>query len=329
MKNRILAMLMAVIMVTSLISLNVSANDTSGGIPAHDNGFDYDAWYMAMLQLYSRKFAITAEAGNGGSISPVGTSEVQYNKSITYTITPDDGYEIENVIVDGKNVGAVSEYTFESVSEKHTIYVAFTEVKSDDTFFESDNPFDDVSVNDWYYDDAMFFYKFACKNDLLWYTSMIGCHAPEFSPDAPVYRETLVTVLWRLEGSPVVGVTRVFSDLGEGYYTGGNAVRWAAANGIVNGYGDGTFGAYDTLTHEQIVAILNRYAVYKGWSENEDGEADDCYTNSDWAETNVYWADVNGMFDGIGSDISDLTKGADHAELAAYLRRFCEKFIAE
>ena len=105
--------------------------------------------------------------------------------------------------------------------------------------------------------------------------------------------------------------------------------KWAAANGIINGYGDGIFGAMNDLTHEQIMAILNRYAVYKNWSENVSGNADDSYTNSEWAENNVLWADLHGMFDGIGSDISDLTEGADRAELAAYLRRFCERFMAE
>ena len=139
-------------------------------------------------------------------------------------------------------------------------------------------------------------------------------------------RAMLVTVLWRLEGSPVVDSPVDFFDVpADEWYTA--AVNWAAANGIVNGYGNGEFGPMNDLTHEQIMAILNRYSIYKKWSENISGNVDDAYNNSEWAENNILWADLNGMFDGIGSDISDLTEGADRAELAAYLRRFCEKFV--
>lgn len=103
-----------------------------------------------------------------------------------------------------------------------------------------------------------------------------------------------------------------------------DAVNMAFPLSKVNGYGDSMFGAMNDLTHEQIMAILNRYAVYKELSENVNGNADDSYTKSELAESNVLWSD-----DCIGFDISNLTKGADRSELAAYLRRFCEKYVAE
>lgn len=280
--------------------------------PAPDISFDYDAWYWALMMLYNQQFAVSASATEGGAITPVGFSKVKYDKNITYTITPDEGYAIADVLVNGESVGAVSEYTIKRIKKDQTIHAIFVK-----TAWE--NPYTDVSENAWYYEDV----EFVSENNL-----MIGTGDNKFSPSAIVNRAMLVTVLWRLEGSPVVDSPVDFYDVpADEWYTA--AVNWASANGIVKGYGDDTFGPLNDLTHEQIMAILNRYAVYKKWSENVSGNADDFYTNSEWAENNVLWADLNGMFDGIGSDISDLTEGADRAELAAYLRRFCERFMAE
>jgi len=276
------------------------------------SGFNYDAWYWALMMLYNQQFDVSASASEGGTITPDGISKVKYDKNITYTITPDEGYAISDVLVNGESVGAVSEYTIKRIKKAQTIHAIFVK-----TAWE--NPYTDVSDEAWYYEDV----EFVSGNGL-----MIGTGDNKFSPSAIVNRAMLVTVLWRLEGSPVVDSPVDFYDIpADEWYTA--AVNWAAANGIVNGYGDGIFGAMNDLTHEQIMAILNRYAVYKQWSENVSGNADDSYTNSEWAENNVLWADLYGMFDGIGSDISDLTEGADRAELAAYLRRFCERFMAE
>ncbi len=280
-------------------------------IPVTDTGFDYDEWYWHMMILMNQKYTITANAGEGGSISNEGRTTVKYSNNITYTITPDDGYEIEAVIVDGKDIGAVSEYTFKRVQKDHTISVIFTETKWD-------NPFTDVAENDWYYEDVEFVYE----NDL-----MIGTSDTKFSPDAIVNRAMIVTILWRLEGSPVVDSSIDFTDVPAGeWYT--DAVNWASANGIVNGYGDDTFGPLNDLTREQIMAILNRYAAYKEWTDDVIFPMIPQYDYSIWAENNVIWADMNGMFEGIGVDVSDLTKAATRAEMAAYLRRFCEN-IAE
>lgn len=286
-----------------------SSTDTP---PVQDSDNDYLYWLI--MQLYNQEYGITASAAEGGTITPAGISKIKYNKSISYTITPDEGYEIADVLVDGESVGAVSEYTLKNIKAEHTISATFVK-----TAWE--NRYTDVSDEAWYFEDV----RFVSENNLMLGTSAEGT---EFSPDEIVNRAMLVTVLWRLENSPIEESPADFSDVpADEWYS--DAVNWASANGIINGYGDGVFGAMNDLTHEQIMAILNRYAVYKNWSENASGNADDSYTNSEWSEDNVLWADLNGMFDGIGSDISDLTKGADRAELAAYLRRFCERFMAD
>ena len=297
---------------TATFAENWAAKQTKDiqDIPATGSSYDEDFWYWYLMMIYSQEFNISASANAGGTISPEGISKVKYDKNITYTITPDKGYAIADVLVDGKSVGAVSEYTIKRVKKAHTITAVFEEI-------EWKNPFTDVSKEAWYYEDVEFVYE----NDL-----MIGTDNDIFSPNAIVNRAMLVTVLWRLEGSPIVDSPTDFVDVpANEWYT--DAVNWASANGIVNGYGDGIFGAMNYLTHEQIMAILNRYAVYKKLSENVSGNADDSYTNSEWAENNILWADLNGMFKGIGSDIANLTEGATRAELAAYLRRFCENIM--
>lgn len=176
------------------------------------------------------------------------------------------------------------------------------------------NPFADVAETDWYFEDVAYAYE----NGL-----MIGTSDTEFSPNAIVNRAMLVTILWRLEGSPAPTNTDVFTDVpNDEWYT--DAVNWAAEIGIVNGYGDGTFGALDDLTREQIMAILNRYADYKGWTDGIIVPMLPQYTYSAWSENNTIWADMCGLLNGIGKDVTDLTLAADRAEMAAYLRRFRE-----
>jgi hypothetical protein len=91
--------------------------------------FDMDSWWRQVKNLMNQIYTIIANAGEGGSITNEGSADVKFRKDITYTITPDEGYEIESVIVDGKDVGAVSEYTFRRVRNDHRISVVFREVQ--------------------------------------------------------------------------------------------------------------------------------------------------------------------------------------------------------
>ena len=70
-------------------------------------------------------YTIKATAGTGGSISPSGNVSVREGRDQTFTITPDKGYAVANVKIDGKSIGAVKSYTFENVSRTHTIEVIF------------------------------------------------------------------------------------------------------------------------------------------------------------------------------------------------------------
>ena len=179
------------------------------------------------------------------------------------------------------------------------------------------NPFKDVSEDAWYYDDV----KYAYVNGL-----MLGTDTNKFSPDMALSRAQLVTILWRLDDE-AKAESAAFTDVADGmWYT--EAIDWAAANGIVLGYNDGRFGPDDTITREQVMLILNRYAEYKGWTTDALTMDTVNYKYSTWAEKGVLWAAANGMFDGIGVDVTDLTVTADRAEITAYLKLFIEN-IAE
>lgn len=119
-----------------------------------------------------------------------------------------------------------------------------------------------------------------------------------------------------------------FADVANGeWYT--EAVRWAAAEGIVNGYEDGTFRPGNEITREQVMAILHRYAGYKKLESGMILPMIPQYEYSMWAENDILWADMVGLTSNIGVDIYDMTAYANRAEIAAYLRKFCIEFEAE
>lgn len=177
--------------------------------------------------------------------------------------------------------------------------------------------FIDLDLNAWYHDGVHF-----CVTEGL----MLGTDETTFDPMLTVNRATLVTVLWRLAGSPAVDTAADFTDVeADMWYT--DAIAWASANGIVNGYGEGKFGTTDKITREQTVAILNRYAIVKALANSEDAEASLDYTYSDWAKNNVAWAVENGLLENLGIDVTDLTAEASRTELATYIYRFVKNIV--
>ena len=266
---------------------------------------------LIMMLMGNRTNTITATAGEGGTITPAGATKVPFGRNQTYVITPMPGYEIDTVVVDGKDKGAISEYTFNRVLSKHTITATFKRIAWV-------NPFRDVKAADWFYSDVAYVNSVGL---------MIGTSSDEFSPMATATRAQIVTTLWRLEGQPVAKTNHSFTDVENGmWYT--DAIAWAAENKIVDGYGDGIFAPNDAITREQIVAILHRYADYKGIAEEVSAENPSAYEYSEWAKENVAWAHENGIFAGIGMDITDLSEDATRAEIAAYLARFCLQILA-
>ena len=190
-------------------------------------------------------YTIKATAGVGGSISPSGNVSVREGRDRTFTITPDKGYAISNVKIDGKSIGAVKSYTFENVRRTHTIEVIFTKANGN----PQTGVFVDVATGS-YYEDAV---DWAVENGIT-----KGTDDSHFSPDGICTRAQAVTFLWRTAGSPKPETRAMpFTDVpvGSYYY---DAVLWAVENGITKGTSDTTFSPNMTCSRAQIVAFLWR-----------------------------------------------------------------------
>ena len=190
-------------------------------------------------------YTIKATAGAGGSISPSGNVSVREGRDRTFTITPDKGYAVSNVKIDGKSIGAVKSYTFENVSRTHTIEVIFMKANGN----PQTGVFVDVATGS-YYEDAV---DWAVENGIT-----KGTDDTHFSPDGICTRAQAVTFLWRTAGSPKPETRAMpFTDVpvGSYYY---DAVLWAVENGITKGTSDTTFSPNATCSRAQIVAFLWR-----------------------------------------------------------------------
>ena len=194
---------------------------------------------------YYSYYTIKATAGAGGSISPSGNVSVREGRDQTFTITPDKGYAVANVKIDGKSIGAVKSYTFENVRRTHTIEVIFMKANGN----PQTGVFVDVATGS-YYEDAV---DWAVENGIT-----TGVSANRFDPNGVCTRAQAVTFLWRAAGSPAPrSRTMPFTDVPAGNYYY-DAVLWAVENGITKGTSDTTFSPNMTCTRAQIVAFLWR-----------------------------------------------------------------------
>ena len=190
-------------------------------------------------------YTIKATAGTGGSISPSGNVSVREGRDQTFTITPDKGYAVANVKIDGKSIGAVKSYTFENVSRTHTIEVIFMKANGN----PQTGVFVDVATGS-YYEDAV---DWAVENGITQ-----GTDDTHFAPDGICTRAQAVAFLWRAAGSPKLKTrTMPFTDVPAGSYYY-DAVLWAVENGIAKGTSDTTFSPNMTCSRAQIVTFLWR-----------------------------------------------------------------------
>jgi len=177
--------------------------------------------------------------------------------------------------------------------------------------------FTDVNARDWYHGAA----DYTVENKL-----MNGVGGGRFAPNDPMTRAMLVTVLWRYEGSPKAGASD-FRDLTADWYK--DAVAWAAANGIVNGVGNGRFDPNGSITREQMAAILYRYATQKGFDTSKRGDLGifpDASRISAYAKEPVAWAVGAGLIG--GADGKLMPQGnASRAQVATILMRFIENVV--
>lgn len=229
-----------------------------------------------------------------------------------------DGYEFTGWYTDSALTNGVTKVR---LTRNMKVYAGWEKISADEEIVEEyEFPFTDVYDRDWFYSDV----AYVAQNGL-----MRGTSADKFSPYSTTTRAMIVTVLYRMEGEPDAGENS-FVDVPDGaYYT--DAVAWASENGIVNGYGQGRFGPNDSITREQLAAILYRYSVYKGYdvSVGEDTNIlsfDDIADLSDYAFTSMQWACGAGLIGGMGDGRLAPKGNATRCQIAAVLHRYCDNF---
>ena len=269
----------------------------------------------------SYKIAVAPTAN--GEVTASGTSAGR-GSTVTLTVKPDSGYRLDTLTVTtstGEPVKLTEKgdgsYTFTMPAGSVTIKAAFAEITGGGL------PFVDVPRDSWYYDGVAYAYEKGLMN---------GTGATTFSPDMTTSRAMIATILWRLEGSPVVNYTMRFDDVDAGSWYG-EAVRWAASEGIVTGYGSNSFGPDDPITREQMATMLYRYAQYKKYDVSV-GENTNIlsYADSDqlgeWAVPAMQWACGAGLINGTGDGSTLSPQGqATRAQAAVMLMRFCENEV--
>lgn len=181
-------------------------------------------------------------------------------------------------------------------------------------------PFSDVRIADWFYNDVKYVYEKGI---------MAGTAADVFAPNATTTRAMIVTILYRLEGSPAVTGTSAFVDVPAGqWYT--DAVNWAAANQIVKGTSATTFAPNASITREQMAAILYRYAQYKGYDVTKKADLSGYSDNgqvSAYAKDALAWANAAKLINGVTNTTLAPQGNATRAQVSAILHRFCDGVV--
>ena len=190
---------------------------------------------------------ITATADEHGKIAPTGDVAVPKGESKTFTITPDSGYHIKDVLVDGKSVGAVSTYTFENVVDNHTIHA---------TFARKHTPTPSTTTVEIPDDDAL------GLNTTDHFAYIVGYGNGEVRPQNNITRAEVATIFFRLLTDDVrdenLTKTNRYSDVAAtSWYN--TAVSTLSSMGIITGYPDGTFRPNAAITRAEFAAIAARF----------------------------------------------------------------------
>ena len=248
---------------------------------------------------------IRAISGSNGSISPSGWTSVRHGWDQTFTITPDKGYAVAKVLVDGKSVGSVKSYTFKNVTKDHTIEVVFMKANGN----PQTGVFVDVPEGS-YYEEAV---DWAVEKGIT-----TGTGNNYFTPDGICTRAQAVTFLWRVAGSPTPKTeAMVFEDVLDGSYYY-EAVLWAVENGITVGTSATTFSPELTCSRAHIVTFLWRAAnspSVKTANPFTDVAADAYYIDA------VLWAVKHKIT--VGTTLSTFSpdEGCTRAQIVTFLYR--------
>lgn len=256
-------------------------------------------------------YAVNVNAATNGAVAADKKTAAK-GTTVTVTASPSKGYVVDAVKVvdkDGKDV-AVTEKDGKYVFTMPASAVTVTGSFKAETPAPVALPFTDVKIGNWFYDAV----KYAYEQGL-----MTGTSATTFAPNGTMNRAMIVTVLYRLEKSPAVTGASKFTDVPAGQWYS-DAVAWAAANKIVNGYDETTFGPMNAVTREQMTAILFRYEQVKGLEnvtlEENLNRFPDQNKISAYAIPALQWAVGQKIINGNANGTLDPTGTATRAQVA-------------
>jgi len=323
-----------------------------------DSGYRFKEWQMVSgsVTISNNKFTMPAanvtvkavfeyvgggstgsHGGSGSSTYPptiqqpehgtitVSPSRPKKDDRVIVTVTPEAGCEVDTVTVTDKNGKPVEvtrnedgTFTFTQPAGQVTITAAMKAVSAscprDKTCPIA--AFDDASAEAWYHDGV----HYCLENGL-----MTGYGNGRFGPNDTLTRAMLAQILYDQAGKPAVSGASPFDDVAKGKWYA-KAVLWAEQNGIVGGYGNGSFGPEDPITREQLAAMLYRYEQSQGGGFKGQWmfllDFNDREEVSEWAYGPMCWMTMHGIVNGKGNKILDPKGSATRAEVAAMLMRY-------
>ncbi len=272
-------------------------------------------------------YAVTVEKPEHGKVAS-NRASASSNSTVTLTVTPDSGYELDTLAVTDSRGNAIrlmdqggGKYTFAMPSRAVTVMAVFAPLPGDKQKpcdGGADCPsrgFTDLgSVGTWYHEAV----------DYVLRSSLMGGYGNgTFGPSNNLSRAQFAQILFNMEGRPVVNYLLQYGDVAEGaWYT--EAIRWAASQGIIGGYSGGVFGPNDSITREQLAVMLWRYAGSPAATDKELR-----FTDADkaggYALEALRWAVENSVMSGRGGGILDPKGLVTRAQAAQMLMNFQEK----
>ena len=255
---------------------------------------------------YTPSYTVSVDKTVNGTIT-VSPKSASKGDTVTITVKPDKGYELDTLKVLDKNGDKVKltekngKYTFTMPAGKVTVKGSFVEEAPEQIFT-------DVPVDAYFYEAV----KWAAEKGI---TGGVGNGL--FAPNQPCTRAQIVTFLWRAAGSPTPKNMSSFADVpADAFYA--KAVAWAVENGITGGTGDGKFSPDATCTRAQAVTFLYRASGAPAVSGN--AAFSDVAANAYYAAA-VKWAEKNGITGGIGGGLFGSDNNCTRAQIVTFLYR--------
>lgn len=254
----------------------------------------------------------SSTGGTGGSVNRTPTvstngvgGKVQAASDGSVTITPDAGYRIAKILVNGKEVAITTKLT--GLTAKDKVVVTFEKVEDQKLSFT------DVQPTDWFAEAV----DFVVAQGLF-----AGISETEFGPNVEMSRAMLVTVLYRLSGETSNGDSGFTDVPADAWYSA--AVAWAKEAGVVSGISETAFAPNQPITREQMATILYSYANAQVGEDAKTALAafTDAGNISSYATVPMSWAVEQGLLSGVGNQTLEPQGVATRAQVATILRQF-------